>query len=57
MSRRGKNFEEPDRIRPDCLKEAASRRLLVSVIEGSEGRKEQGRENIYCLREYLNPHE
>lgn len=42
----------------DCLEETANRNIDVnnSACEGSEGREENGRENIHYFRKHLNQH-
>ena len=59
MSRSWKNVEQHDRKSLDCLEQTVSRNLDTnnSTNEDSEGNEKHRRENINCLRLYLNHHE
>lgn len=59
ISRGWKNVEEHDRKSLDCLEQTVSRKLDANncANEDSEGSEKHSRENINCLRLYLNHHE
>lgn len=54
MGRGWKNFEDHDRKSLDFIEQIISRNMDIedSASKGSEGSKEYGRENLYCLSDY-----